>query len=145
MPADPFKPTLLLVEDDENDAFFFRRKLQQSGLPFQIERALDGRAAIEYLRNASASKSLPSAVFLDLKMPILNGFDVLMWMQKQKFDAPIRAIILSGSEEQQDMDRARQLGAAEYLVKPVKVADFHHCLRDVPTVSGASRKKEAPL
>src|SRR6185312_10084522 len=128
MPAGPHIPMLLLVEDDENDAYFFRRKLQQSGLTFEIQRALDGRAAIEFLQKASASNALPSAVFLDLKMPILNGFDVLMWMQKQNFDAPIPVIVLSGSEEQPDMDRARQLGAAEYLVKPVKVADFHHCL-----------------
>ncbi len=132
MPAPSEKPALLLVEDDENDAFFFNRRFQQSGLHFQVHRAMDGRAAIEFLRSGLSSGSLPQAIFLDLKMPILSGFDVLAWMQKQTFPVPVPVIVLSGSEEEQDKDRARRLGAADYIVKPLKVDDLHRFLRDAP-------------
>lgn len=131
MPVPPQTPALLLVEDDENDVYFFNRRIKQSGLPFQVHRTADGRAAIEFLKSAKSSHSLPQAVFLDLKMPVMNGFDVLAWMQKQKFPSPIPVIVLSGSDQEQDKSRARQLGATDYLVKPITVADLEHFLRDI--------------
>jgi CheY-like chemotaxis protein len=131
-------PTVLLVEDDENDVYFFNRRIKQSGLPFQVHRAADGRAAIEFLRSAKASHSLPQAVFLDLKLPVMNGFDVLAWMQKQKFPVPVPAIVLSGSDQQRDMDRAGQLGATDYIVKPIRVADLERFLGGIHADSPAS-------
>lgn len=131
MPALQQTPTLLLVEDDENDVYFFNRRIKQSGLPFQVHRTADGRAAIEFLKSAKLSRCLPQAVFLDLKMPVMNGFDVLAWMQKQKFPMPIPVIVLSGSDQEQDKDRARQLGATDYIVKPIRVADLEHFLGEI--------------
>jgi len=131
------KPTLLLVEDEEDDVFFFKRTLEKSGAAFSIHRASNGAEAIEFIRKSAGADSLPQIVFLDLKMPVLNGFDVLTWLQKQTFSASIPMIVLSGSEQQKDIERARQLGATDYLVKPIRVSDLNRVLRDVLGFSGA--------
>jgi len=128
MVADSNVPRLLLVEDDENDGFFFRRAFKRSGFAYPLDHVFHGRAAIEFLEAAAKSNTLPKVVFLDLKLPVLNGFDVLAWMQKQPALAPVPVIVLSGSEQQQDKDRARKLGAVDYLVKPLKAEDLQRLL-----------------
>jgi CheY-like chemotaxis protein len=127
------KPNLLLVEDSEDDAFFFKRTLQKSRNNCAVYHVTNGADAIEYLKTISAtdSQSLPKVMFLDLKMPVLNGFEVLGWLQHQTFSRHMRVIVLSGSEHQNDKDRAAQLGAADYLVKPVNAADLDRFLQDI--------------
>jgi CheY-like chemotaxis protein len=124
---------LLLVEDSEDDAYFFKRTLQKSKNSCVVYHVTNGADAIEYLKSASTadSRSLPKVVFLDLKMPVLNGFEVLDWLKTQSFGRKMRVVVLSGSEHQTDKERAAQLGAADYLVKPVKAVDLDRFLRDV--------------
>jgi CheY-like chemotaxis protein len=74
---------------------------------------------------------LPFAIFLDLKMPVLNGFEVLEWMRTQTFSSSIHVIVLSGSDYPEDKERAARLGATDYLVKPVRVEDLQRYLREV--------------
>jgi CheY-like chemotaxis protein len=133
MLADTTKSNLLLVEDSEDDAYFFGRTLQKSGMKCTVHRVANGAAAIDFLQTASSSgvDALPRMIFLDLKMPVLNGFEVLEWLRSQTFAVPMRVIVLSGSEHPDDKKRAAQLGAADYLVKPVKTADFERFLRDI--------------
>lgn len=133
MLTDIAKPILLLVEDSADDAFFFRRALQKSTLDCKVNHLSDGAEAVRFLRNASSSNPqiFPKVMFLDLKMPVLNGFDVLDWLRNQTFGDQIRVIVLSGSEHQCDKDRATELGAVDYLVKPVRTSDLERLLRDV--------------
>ena len=127
------KPLVLLVEDSEDDAFFFKRTLQKSGANCFLRHVLDGAAAIGVLKQASISDALefPLAMFLDLKMPVMNGFEVLAWLRAQSFPASMKVFVLSGSNQQEDKERALRLGAAEYLVKPVRVRDFRRLLAEV--------------
>lgn len=127
------KPNLLLVEDSEDDAFFFMRTLRKSAVDCSVHRVGDGAQALDFFRNASTSnpQTFPQVVFLDLKMPLLNGFEVLEWLRNQTFGAQMRVIVLSGSEHQIDKDRATQLGAVDYLVKPVRTSDLERLLREV--------------
>ena len=123
---------VLLVEDSDDDAFFFRRTLQKSAATCSMRHVTNGAEAVDFLQNAAAhGEPLPQTIFLDLKMPLLNGFEVLEWLRTQSFTAGIQVIVLSGSEHQEDKERAARLGATEYLVKPVKVGDLHRFLRDV--------------
>ena len=133
MPTDTTKPNLLLVEDSEDDAYFFKRMLQKSKMDCVVHHARDGAEAVAYLRNASGSnpESIPEVMFLDLKMPLLNGFEVLDWLRKQTFNAQMRVVILSGSDHENDKGQAIHLGAAEYLVKPVRTSDLDRLLQDV--------------
>ena len=87
---------------------------------------------------SSASAELPEIIFLDLKLPILNGFELLNWLEKQSFYRQMRVIVLSGSEHQSDKNRAAQMRATDYVVKPIKVSDLNRFLADVcPANMGA--------
>ena len=102
---DMTKSDLLLVEDSEDDAFFFKRTLEKSGMGCTVHRVANGAEAIDFLQNISAahSEEFPKVVFLDLKMPVLNGFEVLDWLQTQTFNSQMRVIVLSGSEHENDV------------------------------------------
>lgn len=127
------KPGVLLVEDSEDDAYFFKRTLQKSGHTCVLHRANNGAEAVEFLQTAltSSSQTLPCLMFLDLKTPVLNGFEVLDWLRHQSFAPQVRVIVLSGSEHQKDKDRAAELGASDYLVKPVRIGDLDRFLKDI--------------
>ena len=130
---------VLLVEDSDDDVFFFRRTLERSGVECGVERVTNGAEAVEFLQKALSSDSQPQTIFLDLKMPVLDGFEVLEWMQTQSFPTPIQVIVLSGSDHQADKERAMRLGAADYLVKPLKVADLLRSLSHIcPPKMGVS-------
>ena len=134
MPSDDkSNRNLLLVEDDEDDAFLFAHTLEKSGLLCSLSHVTDGRLAVEFLQKAAESgdKRLPQTIFLDLKMPVFNGFEFLDWIRKQSFSPSVRVIVLSGSEHETDKQRAAQLGASAYLVKPVKVSDLQRLLHDI--------------
>jgi len=133
MPLDRHNPTLLLVEDSEDDAFFFKRTLKKSGVTCELHHVINGAEAIEFLQNAASGEpeKLPYAIFLDLKMPVLNGFEFLEWKRTQNFSSNIHVIVLSGSDYAPDIERAAGLGASDYLVKPLKVEDLYRYLRDI--------------
>jgi DNA-binding response OmpR family regulator len=133
------KSKLLLVEDSDDDAFFFERALQKSGIDCSFHRVANGEEAIDFLLNASASEGLPEVIFLDLKMPVLNGFEVLEWLQRQSFHRQVRVIVLSGSEQESDRIRAAEMGAADYVVKPITVSDLNRFLQEVCSAKMGAR------
>jgi CheY-like chemotaxis protein len=115
---------VLLVEDSEDDAFFFRWTVQKSGLACDLVHAGDGSAAVRRLEDALAHRDntrLPDLVFLDLKMPTFSGFEVLAWLKERRLEPRLDVAVLSGSEHAGDMQRAASLGATAYYVKPLSV------------------------
>jgi two-component system response regulator len=126
------KPTVLLVEDSEDDAYLFNWRFEQSGATCAIKHVLDGAEAIEFLERTLLTnpESLPFIIFLDLKMPVMNGFEVLIWLQQHEAFSHIPVVVLSGSDQSSDKERARQLGATDYLVKPLTVGDIQKFLGD---------------
>ncbi len=112
---------ILLVEDSEDDVFFFRRSLKLTGIPCECIHVGDGGAATEYLQE---NHDLPNLVFLDLKIPVLTGFEVLKWLQVQPFRDRLEVIVLSGSDDPRDVSSAHEFGVSDYLVKPVSVEDL---------------------
>jgi DNA-binding response OmpR family regulator len=115
---------ILLVEDDENDVFFFQRAASKAGLLNTIRVARDGQEAIDYLQGVGkfaerAQFPLPCLIMLDLKLPFVMGLDVLKWIRQQPSLAPI-VLILSSSREEADIATAYRLGAQGYLVKPAE-------------------------
>jgi CheY-like chemotaxis protein len=114
---------ILLVEDDENDVFFFRRALDKAALDFPLRLVTDGEQALRYLNGDGkyadrAANPLPEIIFLDLKLPYLSGMEVLEYIQKHPALNKIEVIVLTSSPEERDRKRAFELGAKEYLVKP---------------------------
>ncbi len=118
--------TILLAEDDDNDVFLMRAALKKAAVPAQLIVARDGQEALDYLggngNGAPHPGHVPSLLLLDLKMPRLNGFDVLTWIESRPELSQLPVVILSSSSQESDIARARQLGADDYQVKP---SDFH--------------------
>ena len=112
------KISLLLVEDSEDDLFFFKRLCKKAGLTAPLAVATDGQQAVEHLAEAlKGAQPVPQLVFLDLKLPLRSGFEVLEWLRAQPAFARTTVVILSSSAEARDVERAYQLGAQGYLVK----------------------------
>jgi len=114
---------ILLVEDDDNDVFFFRRALEKAGLDVPWHLTNDGEEALRYLNGDGAyadrhAYPLPGIIFLDLKLPYVNGLEILERMRKEVSWSSIDVIVLTSSPEERDRKRAFELGAKEYLVKP---------------------------
>ena len=113
---------ILLVEDEENDAFFMKHAMKKAGILNPIRVARDGQQAIDYFKTAIKPSSngefpLPYLVLLDLKLPYVMGLAVLKWIRQQPELAPI-VLVLSASSEAGDVATAYHLGANAYLVKP---------------------------
>lgn len=125
MPSNFSRPLVLLVEDSDDDAFFFRWTLDKCGFDCDVIHAGDGAAAIQKLEQTLVHGARrPDLVFLDLKIPNFSGFEVLGWIQHQHFVPPLDVAVLSGSEHASDIQRAHSLGATAYYVKPVSVEQF---------------------
>ena len=117
------RPLILLCEDSREDAFLLRRAFAKADLACGIFDVRNGQQALHYLSKTGLYTNreehpLPDLVVLDLKMPLMDGFEVLAWMQAKPELKGIPAIILSGSAESTDVEAAQKLGAQEYLVKP---------------------------
>ena len=117
------KPTILLVEDNEEDAFLLQRALRRHKIDCTLHIAEDGEAAIDYLAGQGkfadrAQYAHPALVLLDLKLPYVHGFEVLEWITAQSPALLARTIILTSSGEDRDRERTEQLGVRSYFVKP---------------------------
>jgi CheY-like chemotaxis protein len=126
-------PTILLVEDDDNDVFFFKRAAKLAGLTNPLHVAQDGRQAIDYLKGtgACADRSrfpMPSLVLLDLKLPLVMGLEVLKWIRAQPELRAVIVIVFTSSRLAPDIDTAYRLGANSYVVKPSSPSELQPML-----------------
>src|SRR5207245_385011 len=116
---------ILLAEDDPNDVLLIQRAFQKAGLRNALKVVADGADAIEYLSGRGNYSDrdkfpLPFLLLLDLKMPGTDGFEVLQWVRSEPDLKRLLVVVLTSSELQEDVDRAYELGANSYLVKPVE-------------------------
>lgn len=121
------RKTILLVEDNPDDEILTRMALQENNLLNEIVVAHDGSEALDYLfgRGRHAGRDLsdkPQVVLLDLKLPKLDGLDVLRAIRADDRTKFIPVVILTSSNEEQDLLAGYSLGANSYVRKPV---DFH--------------------
>jgi DNA-binding response OmpR family regulator len=123
-PTSQTRPRILLAEDSDDDAFFFERAVRKSGVQCSFVRARNGKIATELLQGATAKSEPIDLVFLDLKMPVMSGFEVLEWLRSASLPRTPKVIVLSGSNDHGDRIRATELGAADYIVKPIAGDDL---------------------
>ncbi len=122
-------PPILAAEDETSDAMILKLAFQRANLPHPLVVVGNGQEAVDYLRGSGRHGDrslypLPGLIVLDLKMPRMNGFDVLEWLARQPECKEIPAVILSSSSDESDMRKARELGAREYFVKPHAFSDL---------------------
>jgi len=137
---------ILLVEDNEDDEFALNRAIRKAGIDIPVRVVTDGQQAIDFLSSKTSLATteqdpLPFLILLDLKLPYRNGFEVLEWIRSQPHLADISIVILTGSDEACDRQRAQALGARSYLVKPASPDDIKRLL-DLVSLSGLSGRSQ---
>lgn len=146
--------TILLVEDNPTDVLLIQRAFAKARLANPVHVVGDGDTVIEYLSGTGvyadrAQYPLPVLILLDLKLPRRSGLEVLAWLREQETLKRIPAVMLTSSQQRQDVNQAYDVGVNSYLVKPVEFEALFDMLKTVnlywmmwntrPHVNGAAR------
>lgn len=120
---------ILLAEDEEDYVLLIQRAFSQANIPNPLHVVWNGQEAIAYLKGDGKYSNreeypLPDLLLLDLKMPRINGFEVLKWIREQPGLTPLRVLVLTSSDQIRDVNEAYRLGANSFLVKPLDFQDF---------------------
>jgi CheY-like chemotaxis protein len=112
---------ILITDDESEDRFFLQKALRKAGVKNPILEFHDGANLVEFLEDETGrQKSLnqiASLLFLDIKMPLVDGFDAMRWIRDQPVLKLLRIVIVSSSNLPRDQDQASRLGAVDYLEK----------------------------
>jgi len=106
---------LLLIDDDEDDQLFFKDVVESINPTLHCATAINGKIALEKLK---VSTSLPDLIFLDLNMPVMNGFEFLIQFKKENAFNKVPIGIFSTSNSLRDKELAKDLGARFFITKP---------------------------
>ena len=120
---------ILLVEDNEDDVFLMKRALKSAGITNPLQVVEDGQRAVDYLAGKGQFSDrekypFPAIMFLDLKLPMKSGLEVLEWIRQQPSLENLVVLVLTSSNEPSDLKRAYSIGANSYLVKPPTAAQL---------------------
>lgn len=131
MPYDP----ILLAEDDENDVFIMRRSLEKALIVNPLVVVRDGLETVNYLKgmgtNTAGNPRVPLLILLDIKMPVMGGFEVLDWIRKQPPLNRVIVVVFSSSRHPEDIAKAYDLHANSFLVKRSTIDETTELLRSM--------------
>jgi CheY-like chemotaxis protein len=126
---------ILLAEDSERDVELTLSALEENNLANEVVVARDGAEALDYLYHrgkfAGQANGLPVVVLLDLKMPKMDGLEVLRHMKADPELKNLPVVMITSSREEQDLVRSYQLGVNAYVVKPVDFQQFVRSIRQI--------------
>ncbi len=120
---------ILLVEDDPDHELLTIRALKKSNIANDIRVARDGEEAIQLLFSDSAIQ--PQVILLDLKLPKVDGLEVLRRIRETETTRMLPVVVLTSSDEERDVVRSYQLGVNSYIRKPVNFSDFAEATRQL--------------
>lgn len=127
---------IVLVEDNQDDAELTMRSLKNSNFVNEIIWLKDGEEAINYLtgKGEFSSRDInikPRLILLDLKLPKLNGMEVLARIKKDENLDKIPVVVMTSSKENRDLEKCYELGANSYVVKPINFTNFMEMTREI--------------
>ena len=126
---------ILLAEDSATDAEMTMRALRKSQLANNLILVKDGQEALDFLQMkgefAGRSNGRPKLILLDIKMPRVDGIEVLRYIKQTDALRTIPVVMLTSSAEERDMVESYQLGANSYIVKPVDTEEFYRAVKDL--------------
>ncbi|MBP3956412.1 response regulator [Gemmata sp. G18] len=125
--------SILLVEDNEDDIALTLRAFRKANIANSVVVARDGVEALDYLFGTGThagrdATQLPAVILLDLKLPRVDGLEVLRRLRSTPATRMIRTVILTSSKEEQDVSQSYELGACSYIRKPVDFDKFLHAV-----------------
>lgn len=115
---------ILLVEDDPDHEALAMRALRKANVANEIRVARDGAEAVEYLKGIATGNAIPQLVLLDLKLPKIDGLEVLRTIRASDKTAILPVVVLTSSDEERDIVASYRLGVNSYIRKPVNFTDF---------------------
>ena len=129
-----FQRTILIAEDEDDEAFLLERALQKAAILNPVRRVKNGDEVIEYLSGTGcygdrSQYPMPIIVLLDLNMPKKSGFEVLEWIRQQASLKALAVDVFSGSSRNEDIEKALRLVANLYLKKPITINELDELLR----------------
>lgn len=126
-------PIILIVEDDEGHALLVRESLEEAGLSNTIMHFRDGQAVLDFLFGKGPQphmeKGLPYLVLLDIRMPKIDGIEVLRQIKAQPHLYKLPIIMLTTTDDPREVARCHELGCSVYLQKPVQYEKFAEAIR----------------
>lgn len=138
------RPVILLVDDNPHDVVLIRLAFRRVGIIDTIHLVKDGVEAMRYIKGEGAYADrhqfpIPTLVLLDLKMPMTSGFEVLGWIREQPGLSNVVVVVMSGSKNDGDIERAYALGANHYLVKPTRFEEMVKMMETLKDYTAWSR------
>lgn len=126
---------ILLIEDNQNDVELFLNVVDWINMGDQVRVFLDGREALEYLHAKGKYKGnstiMPSVVFIDLKMPMISGHEVVKAIRKDKKTKMLPVVVFTSSDQEADIGETYRSGVNSYVVKPVQFEKYAETIRDL--------------
>lgn len=129
----PNETVILLAEDEEGHARLIEKNLRRAGLENRIERFGDGQELLDYLWPSNSSRrptlEMPFLLLLDIRMPKVDGIEVLRQVKDHREYRKIPVIMLTTTDDPREVERAHELGCSNYIVKPVSYEKFAEAVK----------------
>lgn len=127
---------ILLIEDSADDATFFKHAFEKAGMTARLRIVVDGAEALEFIsstgRYANRSATThPKVIVLDLKLPKVDGQEVLRRLKREPSTLNIPIVVFSSSPEERDLVACYNLGVSSYVVKPMDIHRFSQSVRQL--------------
>src|SRR5579883_913103 len=120
---------ILIADDYEDDIFLLKQAFKRAQVPARLQVVRDGKEALAYLQGEGEfadrnTHPFPDLLLLDVNMPQMNGFEVLQWLRGQPRTKRLIVHVLTASSRESDVERAYELGANSYIVKPSRMEEL---------------------
>ena len=130
------RPYVLLAEDNPAEINLFQIAMRDSGIHAPVKIVNTGQEVLSFLAAEGEfsyrdGSHLPELIILDLNLPLLNGFEVLTFLRREEVYSQLPIIIFTSSESIYDSEKARELGATEFIQKPIEYSDFVNSITDI--------------
>ena len=126
---------ILLIEDNQNDIELFLNVVDWINMGDMVKVFPDGREALDYLLGKGQYKekpgNLPSVIFVDLKMPLINGKEIIKSIRKDKRTKTLPVVVFTSSDLGTDIDDTYRSGVNSYVIKPVKFEKYAETIREI--------------
>ena len=130
---------ILLIEDDADDIELLAEAFRSNNIAFRMESIMEGDKVLLYL---AAHNEVPDVIVLDFNLPKLHGREILPVIKNAEHYKNVPVVVLSTSASQDDILFAKELGAAEYITKPVSLREFNHTVRVIAEKAAATQEQQ---